>query len=123
MLADQHEEETVQKDGFEFTFYPGFASACVVVDADGTEHELYKQEGVYDLPKGQKKPRSSYKLKLKGGARKQDVTLDVRDPALRIAKITIELYGEDYPEDGRERDVMQTMTIPNHPATCPPHCT
>jgi hypothetical protein len=121
MPVDQDDEETVTADGFEFTFYPGFASQCIVVDADGTEHELYKQSKTFHLPHGQKKPRSQHRLRLKGGKKNQDIRLDVRDPGLRIARITIELYGEDY-EGGAKRTVAQTMNVPNEPVTCPPDC-
>jgi hypothetical protein len=124
-VSDQNNgnsEETIHKDGFELTFYPGFASACEVTDSDGKTFRLYKQEKPYRLPKGHKRPRTRHQLRLKGGKQKQDVTLDIRDPELRIAKITIELYGEDYEEDGRARQVMQTVSVPNHPLLCPPEC-
>lgn len=122
MSDDHREEETVEKDGFDLTFYPAFASRCEITDADGTVHEIYEQSTPYRLPPGQKKPHSRHRLILKGGTRKQDITLDIRDPGLRIARITVELYGEDYHEDGRERDVFQTMNVPNDPTVCPPHC-
>lgn len=122
MSDETREEETVKKDGFELTFYPGFASGCVVTDGDGTELEIYKQTQPYRLPNGQKKARSRHKLRLTGGKRHQDITLDIRDPGLRIARITVELYGEDYHDDGRKRSVAQTMNIPNEPVTCPPDC-
>jgi hypothetical protein len=126
-VSDQNngnnEDSTVHKDGFELTFYPGFARACEVTDADGETFHLYEQKEPYKLPPGHRRPRTRHKLRLKGGKRHQDITLDIRDPELRIAKITVELYGEDYHEDGQTRQVMQTMNVPNNPNVCPPQCT
>jgi hypothetical protein len=119
---ETRDEQTVHNDGFDVTFYPAFASRVEITDADGTVHEIFKQSKPYQLPHGQTKPRSHHKLRLKGGSRKQDITLDIRDPGLRIARITVELYGEDYHDDGRERSVFQTMNVPNDPTVCPPHC-
>jgi hypothetical protein len=63
------EEKTVSKDGYEVTFYPGFASRCTVRNAGG-EVELYSQEGSYNLPNGEKLPKKNFRLSLKGGKRK-----------------------------------------------------
>ncbi|MBA4157002.1 MAG: hypothetical protein H0X65_05950 [Gemmatimonadetes bacterium] len=118
------EEETVTKDGYELTFYPGFVSRVTVRGDGGAEHELYKQRNVYHLPKGQAKPRTKHKLRLKGGKKKQNITLDIDDPELRIARITVELYGEDHQPGGGETEdvVVETMEVQNFPKTCPPWC-
>lgn len=118
-------EQTIKKEGYELTFYPGFASRCTVREADGTELELYKQDKPYHLPDGHKKPDTKHKLKLTGGKKKQDVTIDIDDPELRIAKITIELYDENYHRnteaEGAEASV-ETFSVDNNPLCCPPAC-
>lgn len=120
-------EETIKKDGYELTFYPGFASRCTVREADGTEYALYEQDRKkpYHLPPGHTKPDSKHRLKLRGGKKKQDVTIDIDDPELRIAKITIELYDENHmpgtEAEGGETSV-ETFTAENDAKICPPYC-
>jgi hypothetical protein len=116
------EETTVSKDGYEVTFYPGFASRCTVRNAGG-EVELYSQQGSYKLPNGEKEPKRNYRLSLKGGKRKQDVTLRVEDPERRIKSITVELYDSTPSESGvRETQETETFEIDNDAKLCPPDC-
>lgn len=116
-------EETIKKDGYELTFYPGFASRCTVREADGTEYELYKQDKPFHLPPGHTKPDRKHKLTLKGGKKKQDITIDIDDPELRIAKITIELYDENHtPGMGSGGKTAETVTVQNDSQYCPPYC-
>lgn len=118
----QAEERTVRKDGYELTFYPGFASRATVRGRDG-EIELYRQDRPYHLPDGEKKPKSKYRITLKGGKKKQDVTLRVEDPTLRIKSIVVELYEEDRDEEAtRTSEDAETFTVSNDAVHCPPVC-
>lgn len=124
-MADQsRKEETVSKDGYELTFYPGFASRCTVREEDGTEHELYKQTKPYHLPHGRTKPDTKHKLRLKGGKQQQDITFEIHDPELRIARITVELYGKGHQPGGGDEppESRETIQILNFPTVCPPTC-
>jgi len=121
------QEQTVDKDDYQFTFYPGFASRAVVRRKDGSEVELYKQEKPHKLPEGKKKPETKHKLKLKGGKHQQDITLDIQDPGLRIARITVELYAVSphngistmsLTDDGGDEEIV----VDNQPVLCPPSC-
>jgi hypothetical protein len=127
MSSSEPKESTVRKDGYEVTFYEGFASRIVVREADGTAHELYRQSGVYRLPTGRKKPDTRHVLRLKGGGKKQDITLDIDDPELRIARITVELYPHDVHAEGADPSAestsdTETIEVENNPKLCPPHC-
>lgn len=116
------EEKTVSKDGYEVTFYPGFASRCTVRNAGG-EVELYSQEVSYNLPNGEKLPKKNFRLSLKGGKRKQDVTLRVEDPERRIKRITVELHDSTPDESGvRETGATEMFEIENDARLCPPKC-
>ena len=101
-MADQDankqasEDQTVSKDGYDLTFYPGFASQCRLRTAEGKEVEMYRQTEPYKLPHGQTKPRDRYRIHLKGGAKKQNVTFDVHDPERRVKRIVVELYPEEH---------------------------
>lgn len=117
------EEQNASKDGYQLDFYPGFLSLCTVRSSGGGEVEVYRQQGTYHLPPGQTRPRSRHRLRFQGGAKGQDVTLEVTDPALRIKKITIELYGDDHVAgSGRESATEDTVTLTNNGTTCPPEC-
>jgi hypothetical protein len=119
--------QTVDKDDYQFTFYPGFASRAVVRRKDGSEVELYKQEKPFKLPDGQKKPDTKHKIKFKGGKHQQDITLDIQDPGLRIARITVELYAVS-PHNGVNAVALkddggdEAVVIENKSQTCPPDC-
>lgn len=126
-ITEQVQEQTVSKDDYQFTFYPGFASRAVLRRKDGSEVELYKQEKPHKLPDGQKKPDTKHKIKLKGGKHQQDITLDIQDPGLRIARITVELYAVS-PHNGVEAMSLtdggddEEVVVENHAQTCPPKC-
>lgn len=123
-MADP-EERTIRRDGYEITFYPGFASRCAVTAAGQPEVELYRQAkgDPYRLPPGQTRPRDRYRVHLKGGAKKQDVEFAVRDPGLRIKRITVELYGDDHlAGSGADSDTVDTLMLENNADTCPPSC-
>lgn len=121
-MPDQ-DHSTVEKDGYQLTFYPGFTSRCVVRDATGRETELYRQASTYHLPPGQARPRPSHRLKLQGGRHGQDVTLDISDPSHRIARIVVEFYGEGHVPGGRTSDAsVETLTVENSSELCPPNC-
>jgi hypothetical protein len=123
MSSKPPKEKTIRKDGYEITFYEGFASRITVRQADGSARELFKQTETYHLPRGQKKPDTRHVLRLQGGSKKQDLTLDIHDPELRIAKITVELYGSDHSAAAASDDeVAETVTVDNHPRICPPFC-
>jgi hypothetical protein len=116
------EEKTVSKDGYEFTFYPAFASRCTVRNTDG-EVELYRQEETYRLPDGEKHPAKDFRLSLKGGRNGQDVTMRVEDPGYRIRKITVELYDRtDEPGLRTEGAETETVEVMNEAKFCPPLC-
>jgi hypothetical protein len=116
------EEKTVSKDGYEVTFYPGFARRCTVGNADG-QVELYSQQESYRLPNGEKLPKKNFRLRLKGGKRKQDVTLRVEDPERRIKRITVELHVSTPDEAGTRESVgTETFEIENDARLCPPNC-
>jgi hypothetical protein len=126
-LITQPLEQTVRKDDYDFTFYPGFASRAVVRRKDGSEVELYKQEKPHKLPDGQTKPDTKHKIKLKGGKHQQDITLDIQDPGLRIARITVELYAVS-PHNGvdpvslKNPEGDEEVVVENKSQVCPPTC-
>lgn len=123
MPQSHPEEQTVELDGYQLSFYPGFASRCTLRDADGTERELYRQEKPYRLPAGQTRPRTQHRLRLKGGARQQDVTLEIQDPGHRIARIVVELYDQNHQPGGGTGDpTSETLTVSQDAQTCPPSC-
>jgi hypothetical protein len=114
-------EKTVRKNGYEVTFYPGFASEIKLKNGDGTE-VLFKQEKPFRLPKGHKKPDSKHFLVFKGGKNKQDVRFDIRDPELRIARITVELYEQNKDDVAKAERTTETFLVEEDPITCPPDC-
>lgn len=118
----QDEETTVTRDGYQFTFYPGFVSRCTLTSAQG-DVELYQQEETYRLPAGQTRPNGKHRLTLAGGRKKQNVTLRVEDPEHRIKSITVELYESSTDDAGsREGEGVETITIHNDAKMCPPNC-
>jgi hypothetical protein len=126
MAANEpQDQETVRKDGYELTFYPGFLRRAVVREAGGTEHELFEQTRPYKLPDGKKRPDSTYTLQLKGGKNKQDITLRIDDPGLRVASIKVELYGDGHnPEVLHDKppESVETLEVEEWPVRCPPYC-
>jgi hypothetical protein len=117
------EEVTVNQAGFQFTYYPGFCREAQVRAGNAAPQQLFEQSQTFNLPGNQTKPNTEHFLRLEGGSRNQDVTLRIEDPKLRIASITIELYGEDYdPNNDTERQVAETLSVANDPSICPPDC-
>lgn len=123
-MADQ-DDLTVSQGGYTLSFYPGFASRCTVLKQDGSTVDLYQQDSQkpFKLPGGQAKPRDKYRIHLEGGAKKQDVKLEVTDPAHRIKSITVELYGDDHEVGtGKQAGTEDTLTLMNNSVVCPPTC-
>ncbi len=123
MSNDVNDHQTVARDGYEVTFHPAFAARCAVQPTGGEELELYRQEGVYNLPKGQEKPPTRHQLRFRSKRHGQDVSFTIDDPHHRIAQIVVHLYGEGHePGRGEEDETVETVTIDNSPVLCPPNC-
>ena len=84
---------------------------------------MYRQTEPYKLPHGQTKPRDRYRIHLKGGAKKQNVSFDVHDPERRVKRIVVELYPEEH-EPGAMLAEGETdrLTLDNDTIYCPPFC-
>lgn len=123
MPDSQH--TTVTKDGYEVTFHPAFSSRCSVQShQEGAgEVELYKQQGVHHLPKGQTKPPARHEIVFKGGAHGRDISLSVHDPKYHIAKITVELYADGHQPGAATGDAsIESFSVDNDSSCCPPIC-
>lgn len=122
MQDNSSEHKTISQDGHEITFHPAFARRCRV-ESGGQEKELYKQQEVHYLPKGQEKPPTQHQLHYRSQQTGQDFTLTVDDPNLRIARVIVELYGEDHvPGTGKDDATVETVKVDNGPILCPPSC-
>ncbi|MDQ3605557.1 MAG: hypothetical protein M3418_05125 [Gemmatimonadota bacterium] len=122
MQENSSEHETVSQDGHEITFHPAFARRCAVTSG-GRETELYQQKEVHYLPEGQEKPPTQHRLHYRSQKAGQEFTLTVHDPNLRIARVVVELYGEDHvPGAGNDDATVETVTVDNGPVICPPSC-
>jgi hypothetical protein len=118
----KNQETTIEKDGYEVTFHPAFASKCDVERKDGRGVDLYRQEGVHHHAEGERHP-VRHQIRLKGGPDQRDLTLMVDDPKAQIARITIELYDPSHePGWGRGDDAVETFTVTNDGFECPPFC-
>ena len=107
--------------GYRFTVHPAFSSRAVLRDADGSETELHRQNGVLNLPAGRSAGPAQHQIRLDGGALARDLGLTVDDPKHQVARITVELYGADH-VPGRGSPVVQTLTVENDAILCPPMC-
>ncbi len=122
MTDNRSEHQTAGQDGHEITFHPAFVRRCAVTSG-GQEKELYQQKGVHNLPEGQKQPPTRHQLRYRSQRTGQDFTLTVDDPNLRIARVIVELYGEDHkPGEGKDDEKVETVTFDNGPVLCPPSC-
>lgn len=124
MPDNAHEHTTVTRDNYQITFHPGFSSRSTVKNnSTGTETELYRQEGVYNLPAGQTKPPTRHEIRLTGGPQNRNVALSVDDPKHEIARIIVEFYAEGRePGWGNGGSTEETLTVQNDGTTCPPDC-
>lgn len=118
-MSDGH--TTAEKNNYKVTFHPAFASRCTVTSDDGTECEVYKQQGVHQM-NGTTHPKK-HTIRLTGGKYNRDIALDVHDPNHHISGITVHLYGEGH-EPGAQKgaDTVETFSVVNDVITCPPVC-
>lgn len=113
---------TVDKDGYQITFHPAFASRCAVQRVGGPEVELYRQQGVHQHPAGQTHP-TAHVVQLRGGSDGRELTLRIEDPRSHIARIVVELYAQGHePGWGTPEESVETLTITNNTVECPPNC-
>jgi hypothetical protein len=116
---------TVKKDDYEITLHPAFSSRCAIrgTAGDGTETELYKQQGKHHL-NGKGHPKK-HTFRIKGGQHNRDLELEIKDPKHQVARITVEFYAEGH-EPGwgsvRPEEPVEIMTFDNNGTTCPPDC-
>ena len=111
---------TSEKSGFSVTLHPAFASRMVILRDDG-EVEVYRQRKPYNLAGGGRPRR--HRIRLSGGSSHYDLTLDIDDPNHRIARITIELFGEDHMAGiGARRQIHESIVVEGDALTCPPVC-
>ena len=115
--------ETVDKDGYRLTFYPGFLRKGMV-RVDGENDVLYEQGRVGHKVKDQPdEPLKRWELRLQGGPNKRNFTLHVDDPQHEIAEIVVKLYpkghrpGVDAPTESNEEFVAEDGAT-----LCPPYC-
>jgi hypothetical protein len=114
--------ETVDKDGYALTFYPGFLSQATVY-VNGQDDVLYQQKVPYPVGDKPDEPLTNYELRLVGGPNDRDFTLLVNDPQHAIAEIVVKLYPK-----GRKPDLETTpepdevLTAANGAMLCPPIC-
>ncbi|HEU4559195.1 MAG TPA: hypothetical protein VFS20_15160 [Longimicrobium sp.] len=119
--APASEHRVSHAGGYQFTVHPAFSRRAIVRDADGSETELHRQSGVYNLPAGRASAPSQHQIRLDGGALARDLGITVNDPKHQVARITVELYGPDH-VPGRSSPVVQTLVVENGVGTCPPDC-
>lgn len=118
---DQH--ETVDKDGYQLTFYPGFVRRCAIHGRDGKAIVLYEQTEVFHLPDGETESLPRSRMHLRGGEQERDFGLTIDDPEHQIARITVELFPPGFQTGGEEEgEIDQTVIIEEHPVKCPPYC-
>lgn len=86
--------ETVEKDGYVLTFYPGFLSKASVL-VDGKDEVLYTQQKPYSIIDQPDEPLTRFELRLEGGPNERNITLHVDDPEHAIAEITVRMYPRD----------------------------
>jgi hypothetical protein len=115
----------VDKDGYQFTFYPGFLREGSVEVVGEAPVVLYRQEKPYDIRDSPDEPLQRFELRLVGGKNGRNVTFHVDDPQHSIAEITVRLYprghrpGED--AEGPD-DPDEIVVIRNDAVLCPPVC-
>ena len=123
MAKPVQDHKTVNQDGYEITFHPAFAGRCAVQTGSKGETEMYRQEEVHHLPKGQTEPPTQHRIEFRGGKHEQDFALQIDDPNHRIARITVELYDQKHePGWGKGEKPVETVVVDNDSQHCPPHC-
>lgn len=119
------EDHIVKSDDneYEITLHPAFASRCTVSGKDGSERELFKQQGVHHLNGKAIPKKHTIKLKAKNGG-KRDITITLDDAAHSVARITVELYEDSHdPATARLASATDTVfSVENHAKLCPPNC-
>jgi hypothetical protein len=131
--------KTVDKDGYRASFYPGFVSRLAVRDAAGQVTELYRQDTVFCLPPGYKKPWPSSTLEFSRPDGRR-VVLQIEDSHQQIGRIEIHLKDTPGVEPGlverivkdpdrlvggdppppHESDIV--LIVEDGPVLCPPIC-
>jgi len=116
----------VDKDGYQFTFYPGFLREGRVEVTGEEPVVLYQQEKPYVIRDSPDEPLKNFELRLVGGKNGRNVTFQIDDPQHSIAEITIRLYprghkpGGEGDEDGDGPG--EIIVINNDAVLCPPVC-
>ncbi len=114
--------ETVEKDGYVLTFYPGFLSKASVL-VDGKDDVLYTQPKPHSIIDQPDEPLPRFELRLEGGPNQRNITLHVDDPEHAIAEITVRMYPRGYKaERGTAPPPNEVFTAVNDAILCPPMC-
>ena len=118
-MAPAIQPRVTRAGGYDFSVDPSFSSRAVAEVHGGEAVELYRQNGIFNLPVGFTVPAAGHQIRLAGGQFVRNVALQVRDPLHHIARIDLELYN---PARGSGGSPNETVTILNKAATCPPNC-
>jgi len=118
------EHASVARDGYTLRVYPGWARSVTTRNAEsGAVRELFRSEGAFRLPAGQREPSARHEIRLAGGDHGRDLAIGVEDPRHQIASIQLHLYGRGHTPGAGSRDpVVEVLDIVNKAATCPPSC-
>ena len=118
--APNFEPRVSRAGGYELSVDPSFASRAVSEVHGGGAVQLYRQNGIFNLPVGFTTPSAAHQIRLVGGKFGRNVALQVRDPKHHVARIELDLY--DPARKSGATDSNETVTILNTAETCPPHC-
>ena len=116
--APAFEPRVARAGGYELSVDPSFASRAVAEVQGGGAVELYRQNGIFNLPVGYAAPSATHQIRLAGGRFGRNVALQVRDPRHHVARIELDLY--DPARKGGPAN--ETVNILNAAQTCPPTC-
>lgn len=123
VLSNAEEHRTERRGGYEFTVHPGFSSGATVQVEGQPVQQLYRQQGVFNLPAGQTAPPTRHAVRLTGGEHARDVGLVVDDPKHQVARVIVELYDESHkPGFSGTGQVVERVVVENFSKTCPPYC-
>lgn len=121
-MSDEH---TTGDSSYDVTFHRAFASSCTVTDKKtGATRKLYEQDRSkpVDVRNGGHPRKHRIVLKGKNG-KKRNITITIDDPEHAIHGLTLDLYEEGRdPASAREAKAVETFSVLNAAATCPPDC-
>jgi hypothetical protein len=118
-------EHTSGDGNYDVTFHPAFASSCTVTDRKtGSASKLYEQDRTKPVNVKNGGHPKKHRIVLKGkNGKRRNITITIDDPEHAIHGITLDLYAEGRdPSKKESSETVETFSIVNDAATCPPIC-